>query len=84
MLATSRTRRKLNSAFKAKVEIEAVKEQRTISELAQESEIHPNQVNPWKREFLERSDQIFEGDKNEQRNAPSWNKTIARHGPSAT
>jgi transposase-like protein len=59
----SRTRRKFNAAFKAKVAIEAIKEQRTISELAQEFEIHPNQVSQWKREFLERSAQVFEGDK---------------------
>jgi transposase-like protein len=59
----TRTRRKFSSAFKAKVAIEAIKEQRTISELAQEFEIHPNQVSQWKREFLERSAQIFEGDK---------------------
>ena len=59
----SRTRRKFSSAFKAKVAIEAIKEQRTISELAQEFEVHPNQVSQWKREFLERSAQVFEGDK---------------------
>jgi transposase len=35
----SRARRKFNSAFKAKVAIEAIKEQRTISELAQEFEV---------------------------------------------
>jgi transposase-like protein len=40
----SGTRRKFSSAFKAKVAIEAIKEQRTISELAQEFEVHPNQV----------------------------------------
>ena len=39
------------------------KEQRTFSELAQEFEIHPNQVSQWKREFLERTAQVFEGDK---------------------
>ena len=43
--------------------IEAIKEQRTISEPAQEFEVHPNQVSQWKREFLERSAQVFEGDK---------------------
>ena len=43
--------------------IEAIKEQRTISEIAQEYEIHPNQVSQWKREFLQRSAQVFEGDK---------------------
>ena len=59
----SRTRRKFSSAHKAKVAIEAIKEQRTISEIAQEYEVHPNQVSQWKREFLERSAQVFEGDK---------------------
>ena len=57
----SRTRRKFNSAFKAKVAIEAIKEQRTISELAQEFEIHPNHASQWKPEFLERSAQFLEG-----------------------
>ena len=49
-----RTRRKFSSAHKAKVAIEAIKELRTISEIAQEYEVHPNQVSQWKREFLER------------------------------
>ncbi len=69
----SRTRRKFSSAFKAKVAIEAIKEQRTISELAQEFEVHPNQVSQWKREFLERSAQVFEGDKSKQKKSNAWN-----------
>jgi transposase-like protein len=63
----SRKRRKLSSAFKAKVEIEAIKEQRTISGLSQELEIHPNQVSRYKREFLERSAQVFEADKKQSK-----------------
>ena len=55
--------RKQSLVFEAKVAIEAIKEQCTISELAQEFEVHPNQVSQWKREFLERSAQVFEGDK---------------------
>ena len=49
---------KFSSAFKAKVAIDAIKVHRTISELAQEFEIHPNQVSQWKQEFLERNAQV--------------------------
>jgi transposase len=59
----SGTRRKFSSALKAKGAIEAINEQHTISELAKEFEVHLNQVSQWKREFLERSVQVFEGDR---------------------
>src|SRR5690606_24463635 len=46
-------RRKFSAGFKAKVAIEAIKEQQTIHELAAKYEVHPTQINTWKREFLE-------------------------------
>jgi transposase-like protein len=55
----SGTRRKFSSALKAKRATEAIDEQRKISELAQEFEVHLNQVSQWKREFLERSFQVL-------------------------
>jgi transposase-like protein len=51
----NRQRRKLSAAFKAKAAIEAMKERKTVSELAAEFEVHPAQVSAWKRGFLERS-----------------------------
>lgn len=56
-----RTRRKLTSAFKSKVAIEALKERETLVVLAERFELHPNQISQWKQEFLENSSQIFEG-----------------------
>lgn len=53
-------KRKRHSAeFKAKVAIEALKEQKTMSELASEYEIHPNQITEWKKRFLEEGSDLF-------------------------
>ncbi len=41
-------RRKFNAAYKAKVVLEALKERRTMSELAQQCELHPNHITTWK------------------------------------
>ena len=55
-------RQNYSADFKAKVAIEALKEQKTITELAQlyENEIHPNQISTWKKEFLENASQVFD------------------------
>jgi transposase len=54
-------RRKHTPAFKAKVALEAVKEDRTIAELASEFEVHPNQISNWKKQFQENVANIFTG-----------------------
>lgn len=46
-------------AFKAKVAIEAIKEQKTIGELASVYGIHPTQITKWKRKALDFISQIF-------------------------
>lgn len=53
-------RRKFTSAFKTKVVLAALKEQLTMAELAQKYQVHPNQISQWKREFLEKSEAVFE------------------------
>jgi transposase-like protein len=42
------TRRKFSAAFKAKVALEAVKNQKTLAELAKEYEVNPVMISQWK------------------------------------
>jgi transposase len=57
---SKQTRRNFKGDFKSKVVLEALKERSTIEELAKKYEIHPTQINTWKREFLSRASSIFD------------------------
>jgi transposase len=46
------TRRKHSDAFKTEVVLEAIKERKTLAELAQEYQLTPSQISTWKAEFL--------------------------------
>jgi transposase len=55
-----KSKRKFTSSFKAKVAIEAIKEQSTLSELSSRYELEASQISKWKREFLAKSASVFE------------------------
>jgi len=52
-------RRRFFDGFKAKVALEAIKEQKTANELAQEFAIHVNQINLWKKQLLEAASKVL-------------------------
>ncbi len=56
---TKRTRRTHSAAVKAKVALAAVKGERTLAELAQQFDVHPNQITEWKRQLQERAADVF-------------------------
>jgi transposase-like protein len=56
-MGTIRTRH--SASFKAKVALEAAKEEKTISQLASEYEVHPNQIRQWKKRLLQEASDIF-------------------------
>jgi transposase-like protein len=61
-----RSRRTFSADFKAKIAIEAIKELKTVSELAQIHQVHPNLIGLWKKEFLSNAGKVFEGNKDEE------------------
>jgi len=60
-----KSRRTFTAEFKAKVAIEAIKENKTIYELAQIYQVHPNLITHWKRDFLANAGKVFDSGKDE-------------------
>ena len=55
-----RPRRNHAPAFKARVALAALKGDKTLAELAQQFDVHPNQITQWKTQLLERALELFE------------------------
>lgn len=54
-----RSRRNHSPAFKAKVALAAVKGERTLAELAEQFDVHPNQIQDWKKQLIIKAENVF-------------------------
>jgi len=56
---TRRARRNHSAAFKAKVALAALIGDKTLAQLAEEYDVHPNQITGWKQQLENRSAELF-------------------------
>jgi len=61
-----RPRQNHTAAFKAKVALAALKGDKTLSELASQFDVHPNQITDWKTRLAEGAAAVFGEDKAEE------------------
>jgi len=54
-----RKRRNHSAEFKAKVALAALKEDRTLTELAEQFDVHPNQIQNWRKQLIESAGDLF-------------------------
>jgi transposase-like protein len=75
-----RARRNHSSGFKAKVALSALREDKTLSELATQFDVHPNQISDWKRQLQEKASGVFGGKEEEKGNEPDIQRMQAKIG----
>ena len=54
-------RRRFDGSFKARVALEAIRGERTVTEIAAVYGVHPNQISKWKKQALDELPKIFSG-----------------------
>ncbi len=80
-----RTRRNHAAGFKAQVALAAIKGDKTLAELAEQFDVHPNQISEWKQQLIDSATTVFGGSAHAKAAEPDlkvvWSKTCPAFTP---
>ena len=65
-MKAEKRRRRFTAAAKAKIALDALREQKTVAEIASKHECHASQVAKWKRDALDGLPTLFSGNPSER------------------
>jgi transposase len=74
-----KTRRRIDVALKAKIALEALREDASVTDLAVRYEVHPNQVYAWKKQLREQAARVFDPGSGEEADARTRRKIDELH-----
>ena len=74
-----RPRRNHSPAFKAKVAFAAVRGEKTMSELAEQFDVHANQISTWREQLPEGASDVFGGSEKSEAVEIPTRTTVVRH-----
>ncbi len=77
---TRRPRGNHTAVFKAKVALAALKGDKALAELAQQFDVHPNQITDWKTRMQEGAASVFDEEKAEQQGKVDVTRMQAKIG----
>lgn len=72
---TKKPRTPRTAAFKKKVALDALREDKTLGQLASEHGVHPMQVGKWKKELIDGAQGLFEG-KKDRKQDDEWDRDM--------
>jgi transposase-like protein len=75
---TKKPRTPRTAAFKKKIALEALREDKTLNQLASEHGIHPLQVGKWKKELIEGAEGLFENKKDRKQDDTSDREALEK------
>jgi transposase-like protein len=76
MSRTPRTPR--TAAFKKKVALDALREDKTLGQLASQHSVHPIQVSKWKKELVDGAESVFEEKRGRRKEEPIGREDLER------
>jgi transposase len=76
---TKKTRRRIDAAVKAKIALEAVREDASVADLAVRHQVHPNQIYAWKKQLLDQAARAFDAGAGEDAEAKARRKIDELH-----